>query len=196
MAARTRIAAAIAASAVIAACGSGSPSSHNASSSVGHPSAAQIESQIHHELLRFAGCMRTHGVSNFPDPTAPREDKEFLLGQIPGLNTQSPAFVSGHTACEHLLPGGGVASPSATAQVMHQLVGTTRCLRAHGLTGFPDPMSSPPSNQAAYGGVIGFGPNHGPPGAPPVAYLAVPKSVDPNSPVAQRAATACHFRLR
>jgi hypothetical protein len=196
MAPRSRIAAAIAVSTAIAACGSSSPGSHNASSTTGHPNAAQVQTQLHHELLSFAGCMRSHGVSNFPDPTSPGQDKEFLLGQIPGINQHSPAFVSGHTACEHLLPGGGVASPTATAQVMHQLVGITRCLRAHGLSGFPDPVATRPSDQAAYGGVIGFGPPNGPPGAPPVAYLLVPKSLDTSSPAAERAATACHFRLQ
>ena len=34
--------------------------------------------------------MRSHGVSNFPDPTSPGADKEFLLGQIPGVNPQAP----------------------------------------------------------------------------------------------------------
>jgi len=146
-------------------------------------------------VLSFAGCMRSHRVSGFPDPTAPGQDKEFLLGQIPGIDTHSPAFQAADTACKHLLPGGAGAPRSATTQVMAQLLHDSECLRAHGLTGFPDPVSSPPSDQAAYGNVIGFGPPNGPPGAPPVAYLPVPKSVNPNSPAAQRAASACHFRL-
>jgi hypothetical protein len=140
--------------------------------------------------------MRSHGVSNFPDPTTPGSDKEFLVGQIPGIDPNSPAFESGHTACKHLLPGGGTASQRATVQVMAQLLGTSRCMRAHGVTGFPDPTTSAPSNQAAYLAIIGFGGPNSPPGAPPVAYLAVPNSINPNSPVAEHAATACHFRLQ
>jgi hypothetical protein len=177
---------------VIAACGSSSP---NSPGSVGHQTQAQIQDQLHHELVRFADCMRSHGVSSFPDPTSPGADKEFLLGDIPGLNTQSPAFVAAHTACKHLLPGGGTASQAATAQVMAQLLITSRCMRANGLTGFPDPTTSPPSNQAAYLDVAGFSANNAPPGAPPVAYLAIPNSIDPNAPAARHAATACHFRL-
>ncbi len=190
---RARTAAAIAASTVIAACGSNSPSS---SSSGGHPTQAQIQEQLHQDALRFARCMRSHGVSNFPDPTSPGADKEFLLGQIPGVNRQSPAFQSAQTACKHLLPGGGPGSRDATAKVMAHLLHISRCLRAHGLTGFPDPTSSPPSNQAAYLGIIGFSAPHAPPGAPPVAYLPVPNSIDPNSPAAKQAATACRFRLQ
>jgi hypothetical protein len=191
-----RTAAAIAACTVIAACGSSSPSSSRSPSVGGHPTQAQIQDQIHQELLSFARCMRSHRVSNFPDPTSPTSDKEFLLGQIPGINTLSPVFRSGHTACKHLLPGGGKSSQGATAQVMAQLLHTSRCLRAHGLTGFPDPTTSPPSNSAAYLDIAGFSANHAPPGAPPVAYLSIPNSIDPSSPVAKRAATACHFRLQ
>ena len=129
-----RAAAAIAASTVIAACGSNSSSS---SSSDGHPTQAQIQDQLRQDLLRFASCMRSHGVSNFPDPTSPGADKEFLLGQIPGVNPQAPGFHSADTACKHLLPGGGSSAHGATAQVMAQLLHTSRCVRAHGLTGFP-----------------------------------------------------------
>jgi hypothetical protein len=78
---------------------------------------------------------------------------------------------------------------------MAQLLHTSGCLRAPGLNGFPDPTTSPPSNQSAYLDIAGFSANNAPPGAPPVAYLAIPGFINPNSPVAKRAATACHFRL-
>jgi hypothetical protein len=188
----TRTAAAIAASLMIAACGA---SSRSSPSSGGRASPAEIEDHLHHELVSFASCMRSHGVSNFPDPTSPGADKEFLLGQIPGIDPHSPAFLSAQPACKHLLPGGGSVSRSAVAQVMAQLLHVSHCLRAHGLTGFPDPTASPPSNQAAYGDVIGFGAPNAPPGAPPAAFLPVPSSIDPRSPVAEHAASACHFRL-
>jgi hypothetical protein len=191
-----RTAAAIAAATVIAACGSGSSRPPGSSSSAGHSTAAQIQDQLTHELDRFASCMRSHGVSNFPDPASPTADKEFLLNQVPGIDPHSPAFESAQPACKHLLPGGGTVSRSATAQVMAQLRQTSRCLRAHGLTGFPDPTATAPSNQAAYGDVIAFGAPHAPPGAPPAAYLPVPNSINPNSPAAQHAASACHFRLQ
>jgi hypothetical protein len=105
-------------------------------------------------------------------------------------------FQSAHGACRHLLPGGGSGSQNATAQVMAQLLHTSRCLRAHGLTGFPDPTTSPPSSQAAYLEIIGFSAPHAGPGGPPVAYLSLPGSIHPNSPAARQAATACHFRLQ
>ena len=140
--------------------------------------------------------MRSHGVSGFPDPTAPGAAKEFILSQIPGVDTRSPAFRSAHSACVHLLPSNGPNAQRATEQVMTQLLQTSRCMRAHGVAEFPDPTTSPPSNQAAYFDVAGFGGPNSPPGAPPVAYLAIPNSINPNSPTTKRAATACHWRLQ
>lgn len=180
------------AAAVLAGCGSNSP----ASPSSGHPTQAQAQDQLRHELVRFADCMRSHGVSGFPDPTAPEAAKEFILSQIPGVDTQSPAFRSAHAACVNLLPSIGPNPQRATEQVTAQLMQTSRCMRAHGVAEFPDPTTSPPSNQAAYFDIAGFGGPNSAPGAPPVAYLAIPNSINPNSPATKRAATACHWRLQ
>ncbi|MGH2877007.1 MAG: hypothetical protein ACRDLV_12220 [Solirubrobacteraceae bacterium] len=197
----SRTVAAIATCVLIAACGSTSPNSSSSSSSsssyrsVGHPNQAQVQDEVQHELLDFARCMRGHRVPRFPDPTSPAATKEFVLGQVPGINTHSPAFESADTACKHLLPGGGSSSPGAAAQAMTQLLHTSRCMRAHGLPGFPDPTTTRPADQAAYLAIVGLSANNAPPGAPPVAYLAIPNSIDPSSPAARRAAAACHFRL-
>lgn len=186
---------AVAACVLIAACGANSARSSSSSRSVGHPDQAQVQDEVQHELLDFARCMRAHRVPRFPDPTSPGAAKEFVLGQIPGINTHSPAFESADTACKHLLPGGGSSSSGAAAQAMAQLLRTSRCMRAHGLPGFPDPTTTRPANQAAYLAIVGFSANHAPPGAAPVAYLAIPNSIDPSAPAARRAAGACHFRL-
>ena len=127
-------AAAIAAATVIAACGSNSSGS---SSSAGHPTQAQIQ-QEQQDAVRFADCMRSHGVPSFPDPTtSPREFKN-------AFNTHSPAFQSAATACRHLLPDGGRPSQSAApsqAQIA-ALLAFARCLRSHGFANFPDPSNS------------------------------------------------------
>lgn len=119
--------------ALIAGCGSSSQSS---SSLTGHPSPAQIH-QAQQDAVRFADCMRSHGVSNFPDPTtSPREFKD-------ALETQSPAFHLAETACKHLLPGGGPGQSTAQSAVhTAALVAFARCLRSHGFPNFPDPTSS------------------------------------------------------
>ena len=133
-------AAAIAAATVIAACGSSSSGSSSTSSSGDPPTQAQIQ-QEQQDAVRFADCMRSHGVPTFPDPTtSPRDFKQALNPSI----AQSPAFQSADTACRHLLPRGGQPSQSAPpsqAQIA-ALLAFARCLRSHGFRSFPDPSSS------------------------------------------------------
>jgi hypothetical protein len=123
-----------------AACGSSSHNSHSASSSGRHPSPAQARQAA----VRFAGCMRSHGVSNFPDSTAPGGGPKWNFDDIPGVNPSSPSFQAADTACRHLLPGGG---PNAAVQAQRQrqeragLLAFAQCMRRHGLTRFPDPNS-------------------------------------------------------
>ena len=128
-------AAAIAAAIAIAACGSNSPSS---SSSGGHPTQAEIQ-QEQQDAVRFADCMRSHGVSNFPDPsTDPREFKQSL----DPTTAHSPAFRPALSACGHLLPRGGQShsAPPSQAQITAELA-FARCLRGHGFPSFPDPST-------------------------------------------------------
>jgi len=61
---------------------------------------AQREQRLQ-TLFRFAACMRSHGVPNFPDPGS---------GKVtinPGeINPNAPAFKSAVTQCQSLLPRG------------------------------------------------------------------------------------------
>ena len=123
-----------------AACGSGSHNSPSASSSGGHPSPAQARQAA----VRFAGCMRSHGVPKFPDSTAPDGGPKWNFDDIPGVDPSSPSFRAAYRGCKHLLPGGG---PNAALQAQRQrqeragLLAFARCMRRHGLTRFPDPDS-------------------------------------------------------
>jgi hypothetical protein len=47
-------------------------------------------------MLKFAGCMRTHGITNFPDPTVNANDVDINRH---GLDTSSPAFHAAQQAC-------------------------------------------------------------------------------------------------
>jgi hypothetical protein len=50
------------------------------------------------QLLKYAQCMRSHGVPGFPDPTS----KGISLGD--GVDPQSPQFQSAQKACQSLAP--------------------------------------------------------------------------------------------
>jgi hypothetical protein len=126
------LAIAVIAAVVIAACGSNSPGSST--------SAGQVtQAQFHQDAVRFARCMRSHGASNFPDPTSPREFK-FSIGPNTGA---SPRFHSAETACGHLLPDGGPGhSPAQGQDHTAAALAFARCMRSHGFPNFPDPTAS------------------------------------------------------
>jgi hypothetical protein len=78
----------------IAACGSS-----------GKPSTAAA-SDGYAQGIKYADCMRSHGVPNFPDPTlsSPGSSPTLFLGVLDfplgaGLNIRSPAFKQAATAC-------------------------------------------------------------------------------------------------
>jgi hypothetical protein len=90
--------------------------------------------------LAFSQCMRTNGVSNFPDPgggsAIPKES-------VQQLGVTDSRFQSAQRACQHLLPNGG--RPPNQAQLQQekaQGLSYARCVRAHGVPSFPDPDSS------------------------------------------------------
>lgn len=121
---------------MLAGCGAGSNSTSSSRSS-GPPTQAHLQ-QAQRDLVRFAGCMRTHGAPNLPDPTTPRAFKESLAGN------RSPAVQAAEKACRHLLPGGGSSNQGAarTQAQRAAILAFARCLRSHGFPRFPDPTSS------------------------------------------------------
>jgi hypothetical protein len=108
--------------ATIAACGSSKNSSLAASGS-------------YSQEVKYSDCMRSHGVSNFPDPSPGGGSNVVALG---AEETASPAFVSAKTACAKL-ESGGSAPPQITGEQVHQMFVKARCIRQHGFPNVPDP---------------------------------------------------------
>ena len=55
------------------------------------------------KLLKYANCMRSHGVTNFPDPVSrPGGVWGFNFG--PGLDQNSPTYRAANKACQSLEP--------------------------------------------------------------------------------------------
>src|SRR5262249_1619173 len=63
-----------------------------------------------------------------------------------GVNPQSPAFKSARKACGGLLPGGRLGGPPATQSQFLAALKFSQCVRARGLSDFPDPtrLDAPP----------------------------------------------------
>jgi len=133
---RTSLAAIAVVSLLAAGCGSSSPSTGSASAS----SDASSDAHSIQPAINFTDCMRSHGVSDFPDPTTtPHGFKESLNPSTP----HSPAFVSALRPCQHLLPrGGSNQSPSHTQAQTASFLAFARCIRGHGFPSFPDPSST------------------------------------------------------
>jgi hypothetical protein len=94
--------------------------------------------QQQHGALAFAGCMRSNGVTKYPDPANGRLAKASLQQ----LGVSSARFQSAQAACRHLLPNGGLpASQTARQRIRAQGLEFARCVRSHGVPSFPDPAS-------------------------------------------------------
>lgn len=161
---------------LVAACGS---SSNNPSS--GQP---KDPAKSYSQALAFSKCMRAHGVANFPDPSSSGGGIQLSVGSGSGIDPRSPAFQAAQSACKHFMPGIGRLSAHASAQARAHLLKISECMRAHGISDFPDPQTgSPPSNPSGYSAIMGT----------PGGYIALPQSINPQSPAFQRAAAACNF---
>jgi hypothetical protein len=130
-------AAAIASLAVLAAgCGSSSGTSSTDPSPQSFVGAA----------YKYASCMRNHGVTNFPEPqVSSHNGGRSVVIAVSGLGLRSPQFKAAQQVCRGILPAPPNINPTQVAQQQHarelELLAFARCLRSHGLTGFPDPTS-------------------------------------------------------
>jgi hypothetical protein len=132
--------------------------------------------------LAYVDCMRSHGVPNVPDP-GPEGDIQ--LSPSSGINTSSPSFKAAQTKCAKLLPSGrpGGLGPRSE-QANEQMLALSKCMRVHGVSGFPDPtLGPPPSSPQQFAIAIG---RDG-------VSLLVPKTINVSSPVFKQAATTCRF---
>jgi hypothetical protein len=136
-------------------------------------------------FMALSKCMRAHGVTNFPDPSSGGEIN--IAGT--GVNPRSPAFKGAQTVCFKRLPGGGPLNHKASAQQIGDARQTSECMRGHGVSDFPDPIVSnsnvPPSslNPTNYSQISDSG----------GIIIAIPNSINTQSPAFEKAAKACQF---
>jgi hypothetical protein len=89
--------------------------------------------------FQYAHCIRSHGVPSFPDPQVTSTPGSTSVRQIaPASVVSAPKFKTAEHACAGLMPGPG-ARPSHEGPGGAVLLAFARCLRTHGLSGFPDP---------------------------------------------------------
>jgi len=97
----------------------------------------------HAQLLAFAKCMRANGVPTFPDPDG---QGIFNNAQIQALTTGPQGDLALHQ-CRSVLPNAGTGLTVQQIQAiqqqnLHNAVKAAICMRAHGITNFPDPAGT------------------------------------------------------
>jgi hypothetical protein len=120
----------VCAAAICTGCGSSGPSpSGEANGSGGKPTARE-------QAVKFADCIRTHGVPHFPDPNA-KNDFEF------GIDVAPAVWRKAVDACKDLQPPGTLDAHRTPAQQSATLR-FAACVREHGVKDFPDPANGDP----------------------------------------------------
>jgi len=112
-------------------CGSSRPSA-----TAPAPGASAAQASVRESDLRFATCMRAHGILDFPDPNS---RGVFPPDEVQSLKS-SPQAKAAYAHCRGDLPSGSGPLPNATARA--DVVKFAECMRAHGVPDFPDPGSA------------------------------------------------------
>ncbi|HTX00902.1 MAG TPA: hypothetical protein VMD59_19125 [Acidimicrobiales bacterium] len=76
------------------------------------------------DMLKFAQCMRSHGVGNFPEPSS------HGTITVSASVSQSPKFPAADQTCHTLLPNGGIPTAAQQAQGLARLLEVSVCMRA------------------------------------------------------------------
>jgi hypothetical protein len=121
----------------ISACGSSAPAGTGTDGS-GNETVANAQ-----KAVKFAECMRNNGVGEFPDPGA---SGSFTIDEIANgssLDPNTPTFEHALSACRDLEPAGFTGS-RWSAQQMQAALKFAQCIRANGVTDFPDPVNGQP----------------------------------------------------
>jgi hypothetical protein len=112
----------------IAGCGSNAPSE---TGTAGTKNATDQD-----KAVKFAECIRNHGVSDFPDPN-PKGEFDYGVSVTPAVWTKAV------NACKDLQPPGTLSAKRSPRQQTASLR-FAQCIRDNGVQDFPDPVNGEP----------------------------------------------------
>jgi hypothetical protein len=167
----------------LAGCGGSSSSSTEAARALSTTTRSTTNTSFGSGPLAFSKCMRANGVPNFPDPNPSGGGFE-----VTGVTRSSPAFRAAQIRCQRYMAlpgaaGSSVDSPQQAAKAMAQLRTVAECMRAHGISDFPDPRPTRPANLSLgeYTEITDY----------MGLFLLFPASINMQSPAWNQAAAAC-----
>ena len=133
-------AAALAIVAVCAGCGGAVTGADNHATTRAAGSAG-VHNTARAKAVRFAECMRANGVGAFPDPDASGALTIDAVANGSSVNTNSPMFQHALSRCQNLEPA-GFTGRQRSRQEQKAALEFARCIRANGVSDFPDPSAS------------------------------------------------------
>ncbi len=132
----------LALAALISACGSGAAAT-STTGTTGSIGGGDPPTPTAQKSVKFAECMRSNGVSQFPDPGPSGKLTIDQVANGSSLDTSTPAFTQALGACKGLEPAGFTGSKRSSQQQSAALR-FAECVREHGVTDFPDPLPNGP----------------------------------------------------
>jgi hypothetical protein len=103
--------------------------------------AASARPATYQQVLAYVQCIREHGYPTEPDPV---QGPGGIITPPQGPPAPAPpALQAARHACQRLQPPYQFSNPAVRAKVLAALEKFSQCMRGHGITGFPDPISSP-----------------------------------------------------
>jgi hypothetical protein len=109
---------------------------NNAGTANSGGSAGTTQATKREKAVKFAECVRAHGVPHFPDPDA---TGNFNFG----VDVSAAVFTNAVNACKALQPPGTLSSKRSTKQ-QAAVLRFAQCVREHGVPDFPDPVNGQP----------------------------------------------------
>ena len=119
-----------------AGCGSSAASGTGTAGGTRTARSASTKATARDKAVKFAECIRAHGVADFPDPS-PKGDFEY------GVSVSPAVWKRATTACKDLQPP-GTLSGRRTPKQQSASLRFAQCVRDHGVKDFPDPVNGDP----------------------------------------------------
>ncbi len=126
--------------------------------------------------VKFSECMRSNGVPSFPDPgsssgggiqiSASKTSGSGNTMTVNGVSVNAPAFQAALQKCQKDIPH-RPPSASQVAQIESNAISAAKCLRADGVSNYPDPQIIPAPGGHSVDIRIGGGPDSGSTGRAP-----------------------------
>ena len=116
---------------IAAGCGSSAPSETGAAGT-----GTNSDASDQGKLVKFAECIRGHGVPHFPDANA---KGEFVFG----IDVSPAVWQNAVNACKDLQPP-GTLSAKRTPKQQSASLRFAQCIRENGVKDFPDPANGEP----------------------------------------------------